>query len=443
MASNVQMVFRGEVIDGFQPDEVRRRLAQALKLDDARVAQLFSGARTVLKRSIEPALARSYVDKLAQLGARVHLEPADAPPTTGFPPLPELPEVPRADAPVSPPWGTPPRPTRPAPLTPLLQPAAPAPIPAAAELALEPVAAAEVTCPNCGERQSMRVLCRSCSTNIETALATKAEEAAQARAERQVAFEARHASRQARTASSRNAESAGIFGTTFDGRMGRLQYATANLVTMALLYIPLIMMLTRPTLGRIVLFGIAAFLITGFGMRLAVLRCHDCDKSGWWSILLWLPTVNFIVTLVLAFAPGTDGSNEYGEPPPQASWPVFGVAALCSALLFGLTFRTVMSSIERMNDDNEEDAGMQFQYDPRSASLPKAEAQSAFNESYLPAATQKAFAVSPSGGWGFVVQRRSANDAVRGALAECEVRRPAYTGPCEVVNVNGQWAQGQ
>mgnify|MGYP003548495552 CR=1 FL=1 len=99
MASNVQMVFRGEVLDGFAPDEVKRRLAQALKLDEARVAQLFSGARTVLKRSIEPTLARSYVDKLAQLGARVHLEPADAPPTTGFSPLPELPEVPQANTP--------------------------------------------------------------------------------------------------------------------------------------------------------------------------------------------------------------------------------------------------------------------------------------------------------------------------------------------------------
>jgi uncharacterized membrane protein YhaH (DUF805 family) len=305
------------------------------------------------------------------------------------------------------------------------------------------VAAAEVSCPNCGERQSMRVLCRNCSTNIETALATKADEAAQARAERQAAFEARQAPRRARTTGSGSAPaSAGIFGTTFDGRMGRLQYATANLVTMAVLYIPLIMMLTRPTLGRIALFGITAFLITGFGMRLAVLRCHDCDKSGWWSILLWFPTVNFIVTIVLAFAPGSDGSNDYGEPPPAASWPIFGVAAFCSVLLFALTFSSMMRAVERMaDDDGEENAGMQFQYDPRSASLPKAEAQAAFNESYLQAANHKAFAVSPSGGWGFVVQRRSANDAMRGALQECEARRPPYTGPCELVNVNGQWGQ--
>ena len=439
MATNVQMVFRGEVIEGFAPEEVRRCLAQVLQLDDARVAQLFSGARTVLKRSVEPSLARAYVDKLAQLGARVHLEPADAPPTTGFTPLPELPEVPATNEPAPPPWGTPPRPTRPAPLTPLVQPAAPATIPAAAGLALNP--SVEITCPNCGERQSKRLLCRNCSTNIETALATKADEAARVRAERQAAFEMRHA---ARNRSAGGAESAGIFGLTFDGRMGRLQYATANLVMASLLYIPLIMMLQRPTLGRTALFAAVALLYTAFGVRLAVLRCHDCDKSGWWSILLWLPTVNFIVTLVLAFAPGTDGSNDYGEQPPPASWPVFGVAALCAVLLFALTFSHLMTAFERLaDDDDEDDSAQQYQYDPRAASLPKGEAQTAFNESYLPAAGQKAFAASPSGGWGFVVQRRSANEAMRAALQECEVRRPPYTGPCEVVNLNGLWAQGQ
>ena len=63
MTPNVQLVFRGEVLDGFATDEVRRQLALAWKLDEARVAQLFSGARTLLKRSVEPSLARRYADK--------------------------------------------------------------------------------------------------------------------------------------------------------------------------------------------------------------------------------------------------------------------------------------------------------------------------------------------------------------------------------------------
>ncbi len=450
MAENLQLVFRGEVLDGFAADEVRRQLALALKLDEARVAQLFTGSRTVLKRSVEPALARRYADKLAGLGAKVHLEPSDAPPTTGFAPLPELPEVPASNAPPPPPWGTPPRPTRPAPLSPVIPPQAPAPIPAAratasgAALALEAVE--EVTCPNCNERQSKRLLCRNCSTNIEMALANRDEALAQERAARQEARDARLGRRPAARASvaASAADSAGVFGLTFDGRMGRLKYATANLVLTALLYIPVIMVLTRPTFERFALLAIAGVALTLFGMRLAVLRCHDCDKSGWWSMLLWLPTVNFIVTVVLSCAPGTDGDNDYGEQPPPSSWWGFGAAAFCLLLLFVLTFSQLMKFIERQGDDAAEDDGaITFQADPRAASLPNFDAQVGFNESYLSARGHKAFATSPSGGWGWAATRRSPNEAARDAVLDCETRRPAYTAPCEVVNVNGQWAQRQ
>lgn len=448
MAANVQLVFRGEVLDGFAADEVRRQLALALKLDDARVAQLFTDARTVLKRSVEPALARRYADKLAGLGAKVHLEPSDAPPTTGFAPLPELPEVPESNAPPPPPWGTPPRPTRPAPLSAVIPPQAPAPIPAAratasgAALALE--AAEEVTCPNCNERQTKRLLCRNCSTNIEMALANRDEEQSLARAARQDARDARLGRRRATRTSvaTAGADSAGVFGLTFDGRMGRLKYATANLVLTALFYIPVIMVLTRPTFERFALLAIAAVVLTLFGMRLAVLRCHDCDKSGWWSMLLWLPTVNFIVTVVLACAPGTDGSNDYGEQPPPSAWWGFGAAAFCLLLLFVLTFSHVMKFIEHQGeDDAEDDSAITFQADPRAATLPNFDAQVTFNESYLSARGHKAFATSPSGGWGWAATRRSQNEAARDALLDCETRRPTYTAPCELVNVNGQWAR--
>jgi uncharacterized membrane protein YhaH (DUF805 family) len=435
MTSNVQMIFNGEVLDGFQADDVKRRLAQALKLNDERAAQLFSGERNVLKDSIEADVARRYVEQLALLGARVHLEPIDL--SEDVTPLPQLPEVPVSDEPPPPPWGTPPQPSRPAPLSPLIPPAAPSPI-APARSGLE--SAPQITCPKCGERQSKRLLCRECSTNLEMALAAREEAAEMARAQRQDAMDARRGRRRARVAD----DSAGVFGLTLHGRMGRLKYATANTVLMALFYIPVIMALTRPTTGRLALVAVAALLLTIFGMRLAVLRCHDCDKSGWWSMLLWLPTVNFIVTIVLACAPGTDGGNEYGEPPPSSSWWAFGAAALCLLLLFALSFSHVMKAIERQSEDNaENDSAITFQADPRAATLPNLDAQAAFNESYLSAAGHKAFATSASGGWGWAATRRSQNEAARDALLDCETRRPTYTAPCELVNVNGQWAQGR
>ncbi len=435
MGSNVQMVFRGEVLDGFQADEVRRRLAQALKLDDHRVAQLFSGTRTVLKRSVEPNLARGYVDKLAQLGARVHLEPSDAPPTTGFAPLPELPELPAAHVPAPPPWAAPRQSSPPATAAPV---PAPAPIPAAnAALTLEPID--EVTCPNCGERQSKRLLCRQCTTDIPMAIAAREEARDQARAAR---VQAMPSLQNRRRALADEASAVGIFGLGFEGRMGRLKYATANAATMALFYMPLIMVLQRPTLGRLALLAIAGLALTFFGMRLAVLRCHDCDKSGWWSMLLWLPTVNFIVTVVLACAPGTEGSNEYGEPPPPSSWWGFAAASLCFVLLIALTFSHLVRAYERASESSadNDDAAMTFEYDPRAATLPNLQAQAGFNEAYLPAKGHKAFAVSPAGAWGWTGGRSSQGDAVRGALQECEGRRPAYTAQCALVNLDGLWA---
>ena len=211
----------------------------------------------------------------------------------------------------------------------------------------------------------------------------------------------------------------------------------------ALFYVPVIMVLTRPTLGRIAFLAIAALVYTVFGMRLAVLRCHDCDKSGWWSMLLWVPTVNFIVTIVLAWAPGTDGDNEYGKPPPPSSWWGFAAAAFCMLLLVVLTFSHVIKFIERQGGDNADDDGaITFQADPRAARLPSFDAQVTFNESYLSAQGHKAFATSPGGGWGWAATRRSQAEAARDALLDCETRRPTYTAPCVLVNVNGQWAQG-
>jgi uncharacterized membrane protein YhaH (DUF805 family) len=297
----------------------------------------------------------------------------------------------------------------------------------------------EVTCPNCGERQPRRLLCRQCTTNLEMALANKQAEADAARAARLERLNARQMQRSGRTASGEGG--AGIFGLNFEGRIGRLKYATANLVMASLMLIPLVMVLQRPSFGRMALFLLAALAVTAFGVRLAVLRCHDCDKSGWWSMLLWLPTVNMVVTLVLSFAPGTRGSNGYGEEPPPSTWTAFGIAALCATLLFALMFSRMMTALERMAEDKSADDGsVQFQSDPRAASLPGVPAQAAFNEGYLTAPSHKAFAVSPAGGWGWIAGRSSQHDAVRGALDACEARRPAYTGPCRRVHVDGYWA---
>ena len=55
MDATVQIVFFGEVMEGFHLEDVKRKVGQLLKLDETRVAQMFSGTRTVLKRAMRKA----------------------------------------------------------------------------------------------------------------------------------------------------------------------------------------------------------------------------------------------------------------------------------------------------------------------------------------------------------------------------------------------------
>ncbi len=63
-----------------------------------------------------------------------------------------------------------------------------------------------------------------------------------------------------------------------------------------------------------------------------VQRLHDLDKSGWLYLLMLVPLVNVIFYLYLLFAPGTDGPNRYGNPPPPNSTPVLITAWVLGTL---------------------------------------------------------------------------------------------------------------
>ena len=52
------------------------------------------------------------------------------------------------------------------------------------------------------------------------------------------------------------------------------------------------------------------------GLAVAVKRCHDHDKSGWWLLLGLVPVIGPIVLLVeLGFRRGTTGPNRFGPDP--------------------------------------------------------------------------------------------------------------------------------
>jgi uncharacterized membrane protein YhaH (DUF805 family) len=119
---------------------------------------------------------------------------------------------------------------------------------------------------------------------------------------------------------------------SFYGRIGRLRYLaygiSAQLILM-LIFLPLIGGLTAlsSTSGEMsilsiivmVFFYIALFVLT---IMFAKRRLNDLNRSGWWSVLFFVPLLNLLITIYVIFWPGTLGTNEFGPAPVENSLPV-------------------------------------------------------------------------------------------------------------------------
>lgn len=65
------IVFKGEIIDGFQPISVKAHMAQLLKADAKKMQVLFSGKQLVIKRTEDKTLAIKYANALKKIGADI------------------------------------------------------------------------------------------------------------------------------------------------------------------------------------------------------------------------------------------------------------------------------------------------------------------------------------------------------------------------------------
>ena len=48
------------------------------------------------------------------------------------------------------------------------------------------------------------------------------------------------------------------------------------------------------------------------GIAVGVRRLHDLDKSGWWTFIVLIPLVGWIILIVWYCTKGTAGPNRYG-----------------------------------------------------------------------------------------------------------------------------------
>jgi uncharacterized membrane protein YhaH (DUF805 family) len=108
------------------------------------------------------------------------------------------------------------------------------------------------------------------------------------------------------------------------GRIGRLRMLAFGVVLgAATLVAALAIALLGGLLGvvALVLFGILYIPVFVLSIAYSVRRLHDLNHSGWFVLLSFVPFLNILVGLYLIFAPGTQGSNDFGPAPsPNPTW---------------------------------------------------------------------------------------------------------------------------
>ena len=98
----------------------------------------------------------------------------------------------------------------------------------------------------------------------------------------------------------------------FDGRAGRTEFwcwiLVVFLVNMVFSVIPKI----GGILAAIWSLGILLPTLGAYARRL-----HDLGKSAWFILIALIPVIGGLILLILCIPEGTNGSNQYGEPPAK------------------------------------------------------------------------------------------------------------------------------
>jgi uncharacterized membrane protein YhaH (DUF805 family) len=110
---------------------------------------------------------------------------------------------------------------------------------------------------------------------------------------------------------------------SFEGRANRAWYLWHILLDDLVMFTLAIVFIVMMTVTGIPLFALplAGAIIGGVwaGAAVTVKRLHDLDRPGWHWWLLLVPIVNIYMGVILLFAKGTEGSNQFGRDPLMAA----------------------------------------------------------------------------------------------------------------------------
>ena len=97
------------------------------------------------------------------------------------------------------------------------------------------------------------------------------------------------------------------------GRVGRLRYLAYGTGASILAGVAagILGAVLGQSLGMVVAFLVYIVALV-FSIFVAIQRSHDMNWSGWTVLLTLIP----LVALIWVFKPGSEGTNDYGAPPP-------------------------------------------------------------------------------------------------------------------------------
>lgn len=119
------------------------------------------------------------------------------------------------------------------------------------------------------------------------------------------------------------------------GRFGRLAYAAWSFLSAIVLCVVIFILAFIGSLFTgsqsnletgnfpfviIALFFISYVILIYFSFVFSIRRFHDRNQTGWLSLLMLIPLVNFIVMLYLFCAKGTEGPNKFGPVRATVPW---------------------------------------------------------------------------------------------------------------------------
>ena len=128
------------------------------------------------------------------------------------------------------------------------------------------------------------------------------------------------------------------------GRIGRVRFLAYYFGVLAIIYlvvgilaaifIPVIAQASPDSAMAVIMpiYFLLLIVILTYVFTVVIRRCRDFNVSGWLSLVMLVPFVNFIFLLLLMIIPGTDGENNYGPKPPPNSTGVI-IAAFSPLVL--------------------------------------------------------------------------------------------------------------